>query len=76
MRVKIYTTPVCPYCRMAKEFLTQRGVEFEEVNVQENRGAALEMIQKTCQNGVPVIEINNKIIVGFNQEKIIEALGL
>ncbi|TES83254.1 MAG: NrdH-redoxin [Hadesarchaea archaeon] len=76
MRVKIYTTPVCPYCRMAKEFLTQRGVEFEEVNVQENRGAALEMIQKTGQNGVPVIEINNKIIVGFNQEKIIEALGL
>lgn len=76
MRVKIYTTPVCPYCRMAKEFLTQRGVEFEEVNVQENRGATLEMIQKTGQNGVPVIEINNKIIVGFNQEKIIEALGL
>ncbi len=76
MRVKIYTTSVCPYCRMAKEFLTQRGVEFEEVNVQENRGAALEMIQKTGQNGVPVIEINNKIIVGFNQEKIIEALGL
>ncbi|TET01956.1 MAG: NrdH-redoxin [Hadesarchaea archaeon] len=75
MRVKIYTTPLCPYCRMAKEFLTQRGVEYEEVNVQEDRGAALEMIQKTGQNGVPVIEIDNKIIVGFNREKIIEALG-
>lgn len=76
MRVKIYTTPLCPYCRMAKEFLKQRGVEYEEVNVQEDRGAALEMIQKTGQNGVPVIEFDNKIIVGFNQEKIIEALGL
>lgn len=75
MMVKIYTTPFCPYCRMAKEFLKQRGVEFEEVNVQDDHGAALEMIQKTGQNGVPVIEIDNKIIVGFNQEKIIEALG-
>ena len=75
MRAKIYTTLFCPYCRMANEFLKQRGVEFEEVNVQENHEAALEMIQKTGQNGVPVIEINNKIIVGFNREKIIEALG-
>lgn len=61
---------------MAKEFLKGRGVEFEEVNVQEDRAAALEMIQKTGQNGVPVIEIDDNIIVGFNQEKIIEALGL
>jgi len=75
MKVKIYTTPFCPYCQMAKEFLKQRGVKFEEVNVQEDRGAALEMIQKTGQNGVPVIEIGDKIIVGFNQEKILEALG-
>ena len=76
MRVKIYSTPFCPYCQMAKEFLKGRGVEFEEVNVQEDRAAALEMIQKTGQNGVPVIEIDDNIIVGFNQEKIIEALGL
>jgi glutaredoxin-like YruB-family protein len=75
MRVKIYTTPFCQYCQIAKEFLKGRGVEFEEVNVQEDRGAALEMIQKTGQNGVPVIEIGDKIIVGFNQEKIIKALG-
>lgn len=76
MRVKIYTTPFCPYCRMAKEFLRGRGIEFEEVNVQEDRGAALKMIQKTGQNGAPVIEIDDKIIVGFNREKILEALGL
>lgn len=76
MRVKIYSTPFCPYCQIAKEFLKGRGVEFEEVNVQEDRAAALEMIQKTGQNGVPVIEIDDNIIVGFNQEKIIEALGL
>ncbi len=76
MGVKIYTTPFCPYCKMAKEFLKGRGVEFEEVNVQEDHRATLEMIQKTGQNGVPVIEIDDKIIVGFNREKIIEALGL
>ncbi|MDI6642739.1 MAG: glutaredoxin family protein [Candidatus Hodarchaeaceae archaeon] len=74
MKVKIYTTPFCPYCQMAKEFLVQHGIEFEEVNVQEDRAAAIEMIQKTGQNGVPVLEIGDKIIVGFNREKIIEAL--
>ena len=73
MRVKIYTIPFCPYCKIAK-FLKQHG-KFEEVNVQENHEAALEMIQKTGQNGIPVIEIDDKIIVGFNREKIIEALG-
>lgn len=76
MRVKIYMSSFCPYCQMVKEFLEQRGVEFEEVNVQEDRGAAVEMIKKTGQTGVPVIEIGDKIIIGFNREKIIEALGL
>ncbi|MDI6883880.1 MAG: glutaredoxin family protein [Hadesarchaea archaeon] len=74
MKVKIYTTPICSYCQMAKDFLVQHGIKFEEVNVQEDRAAAIEMIQKTGQNGVPVLEIGDKIIVGFNREKIIEAL--
>ena len=74
MKVKIYTTPSCPYCQMAKEFLERRGVKFEEVDVQANRAAAIEMIQKSGQTGVPVIEIDDKIIIGFNQTKILEAL--
>lgn len=74
MKVKIYTTPFCPYCQIAKEFLKERGVKFDEVNVQEDRAAAIEMIKKSGQNAVPVLEIGSKIIVGFNREKIIEAL--
>jgi glutaredoxin len=61
---------------MVKEFLKQHGVEFEDVNVQENQEAAKEMIQKSGQSGVPVIEVNGKIIVGFDKEKLIEVLGL
>jgi glutaredoxin-like YruB-family protein len=76
MKVKIYSTPFCPHCAMVKEFLKQHGVEFEDVNVQENQEAAKEMIQKSGQSGVPVIEVNGKIIVGFDKEKLIEVLGL
>ena len=74
MRVKVYTTPFCPYCEMAKDFLKQRGIDFEEVNVQTDPKAAREMIEKSGQTGVPVIEIGGKIIVGFDREKILEAL--
>ena len=75
-RIKIYTTPFCPYCELAKDLLNQQGIEFEEVNVQENHAAAREMIQKSGQTGVPVLDIGGKIIIGFDREKILKALGL
>jgi glutaredoxin-like YruB-family protein len=76
MKVKVYSTPFCPYCTMAKEFLKKHQIEFEEVNVQENRAAAIEMIKKSGQNGVPVIEIDGRIIVGFDEPALREALGI
>ncbi len=76
MKVKVYSTPFCPYCTMAKEFLKKHGLKFEEINVQENRGAAIEMVEKSGQSGVPVIEVDGKIIVGFDEKKLREALGL
>ncbi len=76
MRVKLYSAPFCPYCKMARDFLMQHGVEFEEINVQEDPERALEMIRKSGQTGVPVIDIDGKIIVGFDRQKLIEALGL
>ena len=76
MKVKIYSTPFCPYCAMAKDFLKKNGVKFEDANVQEDRKAAMEMIKKTGQSGVPVIEIDGQIIIGFDREKLIEVLGL
>ena len=75
-KVKIYTTPVCPFCLMAKEYLTSRGIEFEEIDVSKNEKAAQEMIQKSGQMGVPVIEIDGKIVVGFDKEKIDQLLNL
>ncbi|MEM7821591.1 MAG: glutaredoxin family protein [Candidatus Aenigmatarchaeota archaeon] len=76
MKVKIYTTKTCPYCYMAKQFFKQNNIEFEEVDVSENRESAIEMIEKSGQMGVPVIEIDNKIIVGFNLKEIKETLKL
>lgn len=69
-KVKVYSTPTCPYCRMAKDFLKKKGVEFEDIDVSVDRKAAEEMIEKSGQMGVPQIEINGKIIVGFDKEVI------
>ncbi|MEM2908327.1 MAG: Uxx-star family glutaredoxin-like (seleno)protein [Candidatus Hadarchaeales archaeon] len=74
--VKIYTTPTCPYCAMAKAFLRENGVEFEEINVAGDVSAAVEMIQKSGQMGVPVLDIGGEIIVGFDREAIKRALKL
>ena len=74
--VKVYTTTTCPYCTMAKSFLKENGVEFVEKNVGSDRAAAVEMVEKSGQMGVPVLEINGQIIVGFNREAIKKALNL
>ena len=76
MAVIVYTTPFCPYCEMAKDLLNQHGVTFREVDVRSDRKAAKEMISKSGQDGVPVVEIDDKIIVGFDSKKILEAIGL
>ena len=65
----------CPWCVKAKDFLKENNVEFEEINVGEDQAAAQEMIEKTGQMGVPVIEVDDKIIVGFNEEKLKELKG-
>jgi glutaredoxin-like YruB-family protein len=75
-KVKIYTTPTCPLCFLAKEYLKEKGIEFEEIDVSKNEAAAMEMIQKSGQMGVPVIEIDGQIVVGFDKEKIDELLKL
>ncbi|MCX6816150.1 MAG: Uxx-star family glutaredoxin-like (seleno)protein [Candidatus Aenigmarchaeota archaeon] len=74
MTVKIYTTTHCPYCKMAKEYFKGKEIKYEEVNVEENHAAAEEMIEKSGQMGVPVIEINGKIIIGFDKKAIEAAL--
>mgnify|MGYP000125262157 CR=1 FL=1 len=74
--IKIYTTPTCPFCFIAKEYLKSRGIKFEEIDVSKDEKAALEMIQKSGQMGVPVIEIDGQVVIGFDKEKIDELLNL
>jgi glutaredoxin-like YruB-family protein len=76
MKVKIYTTPACPFCYMLKEFLKEKGVEFEEVDVSKDKKALEEMIEKSGQMGVPVVEIDGEIVIGFDKEKISKILNL
>jgi len=75
-KVIIYSTPVCVYCKMAKEFFAKNNVSYEEFNVASDLKAREEMVGKSHQLGVPVIDIDGTIIVGFDQKKLETALGL
>ena len=75
-KVKIYSTATCPYCIRAKQFLKENNILFEDVDVSGNKAAAQELIRKTGQMGVPVLDIEGQIIVGFDREKIKQALGI
>jgi glutaredoxin-like YruB-family protein len=74
--VKIYTTPTCPYCKMAKKFLNDKGVKYQEFNVAEDKAARKEMKDKCNSLGVPTICIDNEVLVGFNEAQLKEKLGL
>jgi len=74
--VKVYSTPTCPWCIRAKQFLKDSNVPFENIDVSTNQAAADEMIKKSGQMGVPVLDIEGTIIVGLDKEKIKTALGI
>lgn len=74
--VKVYTTPTCPWCTRAKQFLKDNNVNFENIDVSLNQAAAQEMIKKSGQTSVPVFDIDGQVIVGFDKEKVKSVLGL
>ncbi len=74
--VKVYSTPTCPYCIRAKQFLKENNIVFDDIDVSLNQPAAEEMIKNSGQMGVPVLDIDGQIIVGFDKEKIKQVLGL
>jgi glutaredoxin 3 len=74
--VIVYSTPTCPYCVRAKQFLKDNSVIFKDIDVSTDQTAAEAMISKSGQMGVPVLEIDSQIIVGFDKDKIKQALGL
>lgn len=73
--IKVYTTSTCPWCTKAKEYLKSLNIDFQELNVQSDMEARTEMLKKTKQGHVPVIDINGEIIIGFKQEEIDMALN-
>ena len=75
-KVKVYSTKTCVYCNALKEFLNQHNIEYQNFDVGEDDRAREEMIQKTGQMGVPVIEIDDEIVIGFDKERIANLLGI
>ena len=75
MDVIVYSSPTCPYCHMVKEFLSHRGINFEERDVSRDRSAAQELVGKTGQMGVPVTVIGGQTIIGFDRARLEQALS-
>lgn len=73
-QIQVFTTPTCPYCDKLKQWLNQKGYDYEEHDVSNNREKAKEMIQKTGQRGVPQALIGNKAVVGFQPDRIEELI--
>lgn len=76
MVVKVFSTPSCPFCVTLKNFLKEYDIKFEDIDVSQDQVAQKKMIEKSGQMGVPVIEINGQIVVGFDQEKIKKLLKI
>jgi len=74
--IKVYSTTTCPYCVTLKEFLKANNIAFEEVDVSFDVEKQQEMIAKSGQMGVPVVDIDGQIIVGFDRERIIQILNI
>ena len=75
-KVIVYSTPICPYCHQAKDFLKEHKVAFKDIDVSKNEAAAQEMMKKSHQIGVPVIDIDGTIIIGYDKPAIKKALKL
>lgn len=75
-KVRVFSTPICPYCMTLKKFLTEKGIEFEAIDVTEDLKAQDEMLEKTKQSTVPVIDIDGEFIVGFDRKAIVEKLHI
>ncbi|MDD5144897.1 MAG: glutaredoxin domain-containing protein [Candidatus Pacebacteria bacterium] len=76
MKVRVFSTPACPFCYTLKEFLKDKNVVFEDVDISSDEKARKEMIEKSGQIGVPVIDIEGEFLVGFDREKIVKLLGI
>lgn len=70
MKVTVYSTNSCPYCGMAKRYFESKNIGYQEIDVSKDKAAADDMVRKSGQRGVPVIDIDGNIIVGFDKDRI------
>lgn len=70
MEVKVYSTPTCPYCKMAKTYLDEQGIKYQDFDVTQDVGAKDEMIEKSGQMGVPVITVDGQLVIGYDRERL------
>lgn len=75
-KVKVYSTPTCPWCMRVKQYLSDNNVAFENIDVSADQAAGEEMVKKSGQMGVPVVDVEGEIIVGFDKDKINASLGI
>ncbi len=75
MTIRLYTTPTCPYCRLVKDFLKEKQLSFEEIDVTSDHKSVQEMVKLSGQMGVPVVDIDGKIIVGWNKAALEETIN-
>lgn len=74
-RIMVYSTPTCPYCKAAKQYLDQNNVVYEDIDVSQDREAAKRMVEQSGQMGVPQIVIGKKTIVGFDKKELEKELA-
>lgn len=75
-KVKVYVTPICPYCHTLKAFLKENNIDFEEIDISQDEQAREYIVEKTGQMEVPIVEIGQEAIIGFDREKIVEKLNI
>lgn len=75
-KVVVYSTPTCPYCKKTKSFLEENDIEYEDIDLSSNQDKAQEMVDKSGQMGVPVLEIDGEVIVGFDKDRIKKELSI
>lgn len=74
--VKVYSTPKCPWCKKAKEFFSANNIAFKDVNVAEDEAARADMIKRSGQMGVPVIDIDGELVIGYDLNKLKSKFGV
>jgi glutaredoxin-like YruB-family protein len=75
-KVKVYSSPSCAYCELLKQFLKEKGVEFEVIDVSQDEAAQKYIFEKTGKMAVPITEIDDEIVIGFDREKIVKLLNI